>query len=443
MLWKACEFQQAFSVRLAKLQYNCLRWRVRGIDSGYMDSQDESLKNMYYLDRMMQLSIAEKDDKLAYQTVELMKKFFGEHTVQQEYSGRLLRLCSTALLAKRYKTVEILLDTYKPLIRRLDELSCSKMLEEFVILIDLAKKSGQAYIMEKIAKCVFECSHKIGAAGYLAAINAIKDVGLNAIKNHDAFLLKSASASVKFFSKPQSLEQEKALILLLRVWLHQILKRDDQQSFQAFRAMVLSLHDAEKLPVQFVESMIAESDNLAGLVGANIHMMCRKPLVSFLVEISQNSVNYLQKTSYCIGQMVKMSIALHGLSAGFDILLPLLEHGRGCLKGELKFVKSVDSMRQRHLFAIIRETVILIKSIAKQEGGVGEVEVVLEIRKYWQARYQREGNRHSVDQFCQLLLRQMLKDRQRLSKRLCPSSKKLLDKPLFDIFQIKKLGLES
>lgn len=441
MLWKLCSLSHYFSARFAKWEYLDSCWRMNRTAKKCAVDNKRDARFVSSLCRLIHSAIVEENEADAYRAIELLKKAFGEKMVFQDASGKVMQLCATALKQKQFATTGYLLDAYRPLLRNVDQRFIGIMLRELTLILDIAKRQHQEYIFDKAAKCIFEVCAISTLESHEEAADALKAVGLNAIKHGDRALFSKAAQQVVSLRTEIHGMGEKVMLPLFSVWLHQILKRGEEKALQIYCDMVLSLRKAGVLTSDFIQCIVAESENAAGMIGANYRMRGKRTFLLFLLAISRDSESSMRSAARSIGAMIKLTVALQGLQAGLSLFLPLLEAGMDCLKEELTFTKSLNTTRPKVLAALSREIILLLEIVSKQSGKT-EFELLFSLREDWLSGYERTANRCLIDQFCQLLLRRMMMDRNSRRRRLCSDSKVFLKQPLFDLLQTKKLGLD-
>lgn len=444
MLWKMYSLQQYFSVRLLDWQYMCLNWQFsRSIQQKSISRKNKArlLKKLYHL---INLAIVNKNEIIAYKTVDLLKLAFGEKFIRSNESGWMMTLCVRSLKAKQYDITCYILEAYKPLLRNADVNDIGEILKRLILIENISKKLNQLYILNKVANCIFEGIGKLNTkndAMVIAAVDALRTVGLNAIKNSDIPLFKESGnclLSIRLMDSPVVIER---MGLLLSVWLHQIIKRDHQDLLELFSQTCFDLTKQDDFNQSILKNLLAESNNFVGEIAANHRLTCNKKFIIFLLDLSDSSVDLMKIAVRIISKIVRLTVKLQNINQAFILLRPLLEKGRGLLDHELKFTQSSNLLRKMHLFVIIKEFILLLDFIAKQDAKSTNIEIMMQFNLCWLACYQKEINRQSVNQFCQLALHYLMKVHLRKNNRLCAKSKLLLDSSLVTEGQIKRLNL--
>lgn len=444
MLWKMYSLQQYFSVRLLDWQYMCLNWQFsRSIQQKNISRKNKArlLKNLY---QIMNLAIVNKNEIIAYKTVDLLKLAFGEKFIRPGESGWMMNVCVHSLKAKQYAITCYILEAYKPLLRNADIDDIAEILNRLILIENIAKRLNQLYILNKVANCIFEGIGKLNPkdeVAVIAAVDALRTVGLNAIKNGDVPLFKESGTcllSIRLINSPLVSAR---VSLLLSIWLHQIIKRDHQDLLTLFGQSCFTLVEQDDFDQSILKNFLVECNNFVGEIAANHRLCCNKEFVKLLLDLSGQSVDLMKITVRIINKIVRLAVKLQGINQTFILLRPLLEKGRSLLNHELKFTQSSSSLRKMQLFVIIKEFVLLLDFIAKQDTTSTNIEIMMKFKFCWSACYQKAINRQSVNQFCQLALQYLMKIHLRRDNRLCAKSKFLLDNSFFSEGEIKRLNL--
>jgi hypothetical protein len=401
------------------------------------------MRNIFFL---INLAILRQDEIIAYKMVDLLKLAYGDGILRVDEPMRLMNLCIASMKEKQFSTSGYILDTYKPLMRSAIHVNNKEVLEQLIVLGNVAKKIGENYLVIKVTNCIFDGVRKIDIgqeSNTIIALEALKSMGLIAIKNRDYALLneeKDVIVSLNFCDRNES---NRKFVLLLTSWVYQIIKCDDVELFIVFRALCLELSEKQGFNQDIVTEFIEECTNFVGIVAANVRSKCGPDLSKLLFEIVANRTDDRVRVALNVtGKMAKMAIELYGVQKGFSLLFPLLEQGRKLLNCELKFVNYSSEFRQRYLFIIIKELILLLDLLAKREK-IMATDLLMQINTVWLTYFKREKNKQSVNQFCQLVLQYLLTSRQSRVKHLCKSGKELINDPLFTENEKKRLGFSS
>lgn len=443
MLWNLCFASQGFSAQVFKWQYVCLHWQFhRNMGCG-AKKRSANARLVGKLYRMAGAAIEKGDEKVAFQTLEMLKLSFGEKMDFSRGAGRLTALCVMALQKKQYAAAGYVLDAFKPFVKNAERTEIKEILRGIVLIISSAKKISEEYVLNKAADCAFLAIEQLEPAegeDIALAVGALKTIGLNAVKLQDEALFRQTAAALLKFPPPKEEARCGQLSLLIGVWLHQLVKRDAAAMLPGFFRLLESLAAGENGGC-IAACISRESGNLVGIIGVNHKMQCKAALIRFMLAMAGEKGGSMRRVAYNIGRMARITVSLHGLRHGFDVLLPLLETGRMYMDKELRFVRLSSEVHLKGLYAVLNELALSLELIARQDGKITATDALLSFREYWLARYKQEQGQKSVSQFCQLLLKRLVTDRKRRIRNLCLGGRQLLANHLFDDSQIKKLGL--
>lgn len=445
MLWEIWILKRCFSVRFFNWQYKYLSWQLdQCIRQNKRNPKRVArlMRNIFFL---INLAIHEQDEIIAYKILDLLKLAYGDGILREDEPMRLMNLCIASLKEKQFATTGYILDAYKPLMRNTSSVNHKVVLEQLIVLGNIAKKIGKNYLVIKVADCIFEGARKIDITqeeNAIATLEALKSMGLIAIKSKDYALLKEARdllISLDFCDKKKSNQR---FILLLANWIYQIIKIDDAELFMVFRMLCLSLVKKEGFNQKNITEFIEECTNFVGIVAANIRLKCGPALSKLLFELVESRDDTIQAALNVTGKMAKMAIELYGVKKGFPLLFPVIEQGRELLNYELKFVNYSNEARRKYLFSVIKQLILLLDLLAKKEK-VMVTDLLMQINVEWLACFKREKNKQSVNQFCQLVLQHLLNSKQKNVRHLCESGKALINDQLFTENEKKRLGFSS
>lgn len=449
MLWKLCEWSQVFSVRAAHWQCTYLKWRFDR-SCGCLASKDARaaerwLRSAY---RMARFALARQDEVLAYEAADLLKAIYGDGLARPGESAHLLQLCASALQTKQYEAAGYAMDAYKPLLRILPPAEMAALFEQFSLLAHMTKRLQAQYLSQRLALCVFEALARCGEGAWeeaqAAGADVLRLIGLDALKSGDSALFQETARRLCAFMQADAPSRvARRLGLLLAVWLHQIVKRDQPENFLVLRDLFFALRMKGAGGALAEEALLAECANLAPLVGANWRLRCRHDYLRLLLALPEASPARWRETARILTQAALLASELRGEAEGFVFLRPLLERARALLGDELRFARSESAVRRKVLFAIVGELAVCARLLARRAFSDTPDEVVMRLRDFWLACYRKEENRRVVDAFAQLLLFELVRAKPAKRRYLSPAGKALLERQLLTREQQKKLGVVS
>lgn len=443
MHWKQRACLQCFSAQLLNWKYICLRWQFHRSIGRKKIGEKKIARMMRNIYALVDLAIRNANEVVAYKALDLLKLAFGEKMIRPDEAGKIMSLCVVSLKEKQYSITNYILDAYKPLIKNAESFSLGEIVKELNMVVHVAKRLHQEYLLSKVANYIFEGVRSISGESETdaaIAIDAMRAVGLNAAKMKDAALFREVNGCLLNFEFCEGSKVNRRMSLLLSVWMHQIMKQDDKCLLAIFAETCRRFLDRPYFSAEIVSELIRDSDNLVCAIAANTRLKCTVNFIEFLLDLSSKSVEDRRTAANIIVRIARLTAELHGIRQGFQTAAPLLEKGRSLLGEELKFTKSDNAFRRKNLSIIIGELILLSDLIARKDGEMSNMEVMMRINDCWLEYYQKEINRLSVNQFCQLVMRQMVKGRtvRKNSRRALPI---FINRSLITDVQMKKIGM--
>lgn len=436
--------KQCFSMRVFDWQYKYLSWQLNQCIRQNKMSSKKIAGLMRKIYSFLYLAMLRQDEVIAYKMVDLLKLAYGESIFRKDEPIRLMNLCIASMNEKQFAITGYLLDVYKPLMKNLVSEKNKEILEQLIVVGNIAKKMDNPYIFIKVANCIFEGVKKIECRQpeyALAILEAIRSIGLIAIKSHDHALFKETTEVLGSLEFGDMSEVDKKFVLLLTSWIYQIVKNDDVELFLLFKKMCIRLLEQDVFIQIVLVDFVKECANFAGMIAANTRLKCGMLLSSLLLEMTQDrDIQIVQSAVHVTSNIAKMAIDLHGVKLGFHLLFPLLEKGRALLNGELKFINYSDELQKQHLFVLLKNFVLLLDLLTNRNKRK-IIDLLVQINIIWLTYFKREKNRRSVNQYCQLVLKYLLDTRQNYRKHLCDASSALVENDLFTENEKKRLGL--
>lgn len=401
------------------------------------------LKELYLC---INLAIAKADQPIAYQAVDLLKLAFGEGLVRKNEAMRLMALAVAALRTGQADIAGYVLDAYKPLLRNLKDAEQVAAIEQQTLIAMVAFKARYSFMLAKIADQIFsmleqpenQAKRRLTSAG----LRALKILGLMALRRRDEALFREISGRVGNLDlADQAIAEEVAGVL--SEWLHRVIKADDHVLFASVLSLGRRYAKEQATPKPALALFIAEWQNLAGTAALNPRSNMAAELIDFLFTVAEKRSDeplWLLVIS-AAAQTARLAVSQHGLEEGFTALYPLLDAGRRLLAAELKFRHTTDGLRQKALFVIIKECVMLATLIARKELTSSPAEIIARIYACWADYPGVRGNPKSLKKFCQILLLYWLKTKQRKSRQEIPGPFDFSEPALITQSERDRLGL--
>lgn len=380
------------------------------------------LKQVYVL---LHKSIASNDTAMAYQAIDLLKLAFGYGIMRQDEAVRLMAISVAALNEKQPDMASFILDAFRPLIRQLSPECIPGAAEQLTLIGVIALKQRQNFLVAKITECIFLIMDRGDAAKdkkiITAAITSFKAMGVLSLRRRDIALFREMSIrlSAWFTANQPNEEVAKELVSMLTAWLHRIVGINNMALFAMIEEFTDALIQSKVLDSQ-LELLYEEWGNLAASACLNPNNLLAGNILKFLFSIAILRQDYCQwiKVVEVAGRVIKLTVSRHGILGAFTVFHPMLEVGRSLLWSELRFVQCIDEYKHKMLFAVVKESLIIISFAAKQELVGSSGQTIVDIFKCWVENPAMAANHKSIKKYCQMLLLFWLKDKRKVKKNL-------------------------
>lgn len=406
-------------------------------------SASRLLKELYLC---INLAIANRNQTAAYQVIDLLKLALGERLARDNESIRLMSLAVAALRAKQADVAGYILDAYKPLMRGIHGNERVTAIEQQTLIAMVAFKARHSFILAKIADHIFvtmeQADGHSGRPVISAGLRALKIIGLMALRRRDEALFREISSRVSSLKLADEVIA-KEVAGVLSEWLYRVVKTDDHILFVSLLSLCSWYVEDKAVAKPALLVFIAEWQALAGTAALNPRSDMAARIIDFLFSLAEKRYDeqlWLPVIS-AAAQTARLAVSQHGLETGFFAMFPLLDTGRRLLAAELKFRHTTDGLRQKVLFVIIKESVMLAALIARKDMTSSTGEIIARLYDCWTDYPEARGNPKSIKKFCQILLLYWLKTRQRKSRRELPDSFDFAVPALITKAERERLGL--
>lgn len=393
------------------------------------------LKDIYML---LNKSIGSHDQVTAYKLIDLLKLAFGYGMMRQDESVRLMAVSVAALNKGNPDTVNFILDAFKPLIRQIAPEFVPSAAEQLTLIGAIALKKKQKFLFAKVAECIFLIMERPDATGdkkiITSVIEALKVIGVLSLRRRDIALFREISVRLSswFNGNQVTVDITENLITMLSAWLHRIIGLNETSLFDILEESSYSLVESNVLLETKLDLLFEEWGNLAASACLNPNSQIAGRIIDVLftlASINDDSRRWARTISIA-GRVAKLAISRHGIAMAFMAFYPMLEMGRKLLWSELRFIQCIDECRQEMLFAIVRESLLIISFASKQDLVGSSGQTIVDLYKCWVENPAMAGKQKSIKKYCQLLLLFWLKDKRKVRKNL-PHNNDLTEPMLF------------
>ncbi len=403
------------------------------------------LKKLYTL---INKSLVADNSVVAYKALDLLKLAFGYGLMRPDEPARLMGICVGALNNNKLDVVSFILDAFRPLVRELPAEATCAAIDQLTIISVVALRKRQNFLAAKVVECIFYILEQtnVKAQGNIpvAAINALKVIGIFALRRRDAALFREINTRITLWlvGNPRASDVSQEIVRMLTAWIHRIAGNNETALFVILTEAIVSLVGAKVLAGNFLEEITEEWGNIAASACLNPTSPMAALIMEFLFAIAHEENSHkLWKTLLGVaGRVAKLTVSRHGIKGAFMVMYPLLEFGRSLLWAELKFLEYVDELRHQLLFQVVRECLIIVAYAARQNllGTTGET--IAEMYKCWITQPDITVNHKSIKKYCQLLLLFWLKNK-RQAKKYMPCDTDLTEPLLFSNAEKLKLDI--
>lgn len=408
--------------------------------------QDIALMRSIY--RCIHDCIVQNNHTAAYQAVDLLKLALGERLARSNESMRLMALAVAALRTKQPDIASHILDAYKPLIRNLSDDERVVAIEQLTLIAMVALKARYNFMIAKVADAIFtiieQQDNRLEKKIISAGLRGLRIIGVMALRRHDEALFREISLRV---GNLHYIDEEiaKAVVGVLNEWLHRVIKIEDQAMFLLVLQLCLHYIDKNELSDNIYDLIVLEWQNLAGTAALNPRSRMASETIDFLLTIAEKRVNeaFWTLVISAAAKTGRLAVSQHDdIETSFTTLYPLLDAGRRMLSAELKFHKCSDGLRQKVLFLIARECVMIASLIARKDMTSSTGEVFGKLYYCWINDPQVRGSQKSIKKFCQFLILYWMKYRHRQSRRGMLEHSDITEPSLLTDAEKERLGLK-
>lgn len=368
--------------------------------------------NLVWLFDLLEQGIASRNTALCYKVVDVLKLAYGEGACRTDEVFFISSAITAAMRSKQADVASFLIDTLRPLIRRLQQEKVAEAIEYLQMISVIALRERQNYLAAKSAELIFSILEKNENQDSLLisdkALNMLKITGSLAIRRKDCDLLRefAAKLSVGYFAAKN--QDSQAIIRLFAAWIHRVYFTGDDEAYKVVADLLLQWKTKRQMQADIFSALISEISNQAGAASLNPNSSMAEKLVGLILELgfSGQNINEWKIALRTAGEVIRLAIYNHKLTPSFPVVFPILEYGRRMLVMELKFggVASEGSFRQQALFWTVRETLTVIEFSARQKMTYTAADIIEELAEIWAKHPERYYTVKSFQKYCGVLV---------------------------------------
>ncbi len=383
-----------------------------------------------------------------YHTLDLLKLAFGSGLVRSGESTHLMAIGIRALNNNKPDVASLVVDAFRPLVRQLTPDDVVIAVNQLTLIGVTSFRKKQNFLAAKVVDCIlFIMDQGTGGAEpkvLTASVKALKVLGVLALRRRDAGLFREMNIrlSVLFAASPRTDYLTVEITSMLSAWLHRIIWINEPLLFTVMVDFISNLIRDDVLVGDGVEGIIDELGDAGSSACLNPHSPLTTLILDFMFTLGNNqkTMRHYARVIAISGRVAKLSVYRHGIVKAFSSIHPLFEFGRTLLRAELKMIESIDTTRQKILFSVVRENLIILEYAAKQDllGSTGET--IVDVFRCWEKHPEGIMNLKSVKKYCQLLLLVWLKNK-RNGKKYMPNDTAFIEPILFSNRERQQLGI--
>ncbi len=376
-----------------------------------------------------------ENDIIVYKAAELLKTAYAEGMLRSDEPIRLMGIVVKAIHAGRYNAAAALLNTFRPMLLQLPAQHFPVIAEQFVLIAVVAFRARQHFFISRIADYVFfilqnKSLVKANASHIFDILRVLKVLGLLALRRKDFSLFREIC---KCWSENlltyEEHEVTQAVLQVWTAWLHRIVKVENQDMFDLMVEGTWQLFRAGRLTDEDINYLVLEWHKQAGIACLNPYNPLAVGILRFMLQLAEAKADLSLWTLIIrqTAQVIKTAIVQRSFRDAFCVFVPLLDAGRKLFIMEVKFGEYSDGFRQQVLFQILKECVMLVAYVARQDYTVLQGECIRQLRAWWIEIPEYSGRRKTISKFCQLLFAYWTKTHHRQAKKERTANDPLLE----------------
>ncbi|MHC1745868.1 MAG: hypothetical protein AB9895_01870 [Negativicutes bacterium] len=353
-----------------------------------------------------------RDEKRACQGIVLLKNCVSAGWLRVNEAEELKWLAFAGFRYRQADSVSQIVDILCILPTRQIKIDLPEVARQLTAVGLHALKEKENFIAAKAADGIIALLtfRKIVASEKLVqlCLQGIKAIGAAALHRHDIGLFREIAVQLADWAdKKSDPEISQKLIDILTVWLHDIVKNEDEQGLEVMTEFLFRIIESKEFCDDEISLFLQEWLRLAGIAALNPESTLAPSMMFAGLQAAAKQEDLLLWTLAlsAAGQISAQGIQQRGIAKAFSVLYPILETGRILLGNELKFGGDgyADSYRQQALQVVVNESLILINLAARRSLISTVDEMIAEARGSWLNYPSAYYTRKQAKKYCQLL----------------------------------------
>ncbi len=380
-------------------------------------SADQLLDDLY---KLAVRSINDGNEQVFYKTVELLQLAFGKGIFLEDELDNVKSLFILTMSLQRYYAAEHVLSLYRPLLRwGLPVLA--KLPEHLNLISVLAYKYGQHFLISRIIEIVFMVMSKQEMKAVLQqdCLNTLKVIGIGAVRKNDTGLYREINSRYNQWIGRHMQKSNIAVVTDCQLfWLHGIVQKDNLEMYTAWLEINDAVLASGLVNSQELLDFLNGWCQIFGQAGLNPFSQLGPAMLNNVISISlaTEDIALIKPILQKLGQNLCCIIGVHDLKSSFAVLFPLFEWGRNIFQNELRFPGNGDGIRQKYLFLIIRQIMMIIEQIARKNVMSTSGDIIIQLYRLWSVYPTLPCNSMRVKKFCQFLMLYWLRTSHRVKE---------------------------
>ena len=352
------------------------------------------------------------DDKRACQGIVLLKNCVSAGWLRVNEAEELKWLAFAGFRYRQADSISQIIDILCLLPIRQIKIDLPEVARQLTAVGLYALKEKENFLAAKAADGIIALLtfRKIIASEELVqlCLQGIKAIGAAALHRHDIGLFREIAVQLAdWVDKKSYPEISRNLVGIFTVWLHDIVKNEDEQGMEVMTDFLFQIIGRKEFSDDEIRLFLQEWLRFAGIAALNPESTLAPSMMFAGLQAAAKQGDLLLWTLAisAAGQIPAQGIQQRGIEKAFSVLYPIFETGRILLGNELKFGGDgyADSYRQQALLVVVNESLILMNLAARRSLISSVDEMIAEVRSSWLQYPPACYTRKQAKKYCQLL----------------------------------------
>lgn len=419
-----------------------------------METQQEAvvkklLKKVYSeLDAAIDCTEADKIHKL----LDILKLAYSSGVMRQDEPFHLRAVSVKAIRKCEPGLAGFVVDIARPMLKQLTAAKVVAYIEQLTIIGIYALRERHNFLAAKVTDIVFQGLERLtwtkNPGAMVAALKSLGRIGSLALKRNDLDLFKEIGTRIFALLKTdkqgtvQDIKVRQAIAGVLTNWLERAVRSDRTEIIEdlwLFTAIAVKNGIASE---DILLDMLKEWETIANTASLNPYSRLSDIIISEILDTAykQYSYEFFCRIVYEVSQSGILAVNHQELADAFKVIRPLFDLGRKLMVDELKFgVEGNYSFRRQAMFLVVKECLVIIDYLNRKDLLKNSPDVIFEFCSLWQTDESARFTGKSAGKFCNLLLLQWARVKEKQAKKTL-KCQALLAAELLSEQEIAKLG---